>query len=149
MQRRMAPRKRFGVPTEADAKIGARLRQVRVESGLPRRELASHIGLTVDQIRRVENGIVSLRFRPGWRFCAFTRTNPLWLAFGDTYARLGFAPLAQKTVPIRDTDRFQSVMADWADKYRAGRRRSLPAHRRQPIGERRRRKSTKETKRPL
>lgn len=120
----MAPRKRFSVPTEMDAAIGFRLKHIRVQNGFSRRDIAGQIGLTPDQVKRVENGLASLRFGPAWQFCAFTRVNPLWLAFGDIHPRLGFAPTGKKLASVmtdRASDRFQSVMTDWSERY-AGRR---------------------------
>ena len=113
----MAPRKRFGIPTAADAAIGARLKQVRVQCRFSRPELAPQIGLTADQIKRAENGTVSLRFGPAWRFCELTRTNPLWLAFGDLYPRVGFASLPSEQINPREPDLFQNIMGEWAIGY--------------------------------
>src|SRR5205823_955460 len=94
-------------------------KRVRVEYGFSRPEIGGQIGLNADQIKRIENGKVSLRFGPGWRFCEFTKTNPLWLAFGEIHPRIGFAPYAPRDSDAQadEGNRFQGVMADWADKY--------------------------------
>ena len=115
----MSPRKRFGIPTETDAEIGARLKQLRIEYGFSRTEIGAQIGLTADQIKRIETAKVSLRFGPGWRLCEFTKTNPLWLAFGEIHPRIGFAPYAPRAsdASADEGNRFQEVMVDWADKY--------------------------------
>jgi transcriptional regulator with XRE-family HTH domain len=46
--------------------------------------------LSLPQLKRVERGEVSVRFLPALRFCEFTDTNPLWLAFGDPENPFGF-----------------------------------------------------------
>lgn len=64
----------------------------RVEQRFSQRVIAAEIGLSRNQLNRIERGEVSVRFRPAWEFCRFMDLNPLWLAFGDPYEQLGFAP---------------------------------------------------------
>src|SRR4051812_30539303 len=41
------------------------------------------MGLSRQQLDRIERGEVSVRFLPALRFCEFTDTSPSWLAFRD------------------------------------------------------------------
>jgi transcriptional regulator with XRE-family HTH domain len=117
-------RQRFPPPSDPEIAVAQRLKQVRTEYRLTRREVADRIGMTPDSLNRVERGKVALRFGPGWKFCEVTRTNPVWLAFGDQHPRIGFAPFAridseEKSVP------FFSTMLGWARTYEEHRKKSF------------------------
>ena len=43
--------------TQADQKIGARLRQAREEAQLSQQSLADHLGVSFQQIQKYENGV--------------------------------------------------------------------------------------------
>jgi len=62
--------------------IATRFRAVRNRQALSQAILAQQIGLSRDQVANVEYGRASLRMWPGWRFCKFTDTHPVWLATG-------------------------------------------------------------------
>ena len=63
------------------------MRRIRKEYGISRSLLATQIGMSADQIKRVERGAVALRLGAGWDFCVLTNTDPRWLAFGDEFKR--------------------------------------------------------------
>jgi transcriptional regulator with XRE-family HTH domain len=113
----MAPRLRYPPPSGPEIDVGKRMRRVRTEYGLSRRLISDRVTLTEDQINRVERGNVSLRFGPGWRFCELTQTNPLWLAFGDLYPRIGFAAHPSADSQLESPDLFQDIMGNWAMGY--------------------------------
>jgi hypothetical protein len=48
------------------------------------------MGLSRDQLKRIEGGQAVVRFSPAFLFCHFTSTSPLWLAFGEPEKRFGF-----------------------------------------------------------
>jgi transcriptional regulator with XRE-family HTH domain len=86
-------------PDAKAAAVGQRMRQLRIYYGLSQRTVAKQIGLSRDQLNRIERGLVSPRFSPTWTFCEFTGANPLWLAFGEPYGRLGFAAAETSDIP--------------------------------------------------
>ncbi len=86
-------------PDENTASVCRRMRQLRLDYGLSQRTVAGQIGLSRDQLNRIERELVSPRFSPAWIFCEFTGANPLWLAFGEPYGRLGFASGDMSDVP--------------------------------------------------
>src|SRR5438552_1234598 len=47
------------------------------------------MGISRDQLNRIERAEVATRFHPGISFCEFAEINPLWLAFGDPEKRYG------------------------------------------------------------
>ena len=92
------------------------MRHVRREQKVSERIAAERIGLSRDQLRRIERAQVAVRFFPAWHFCQFTNTNPLWLAFGEPEARHGFIACANSSVP---TDaRFLQVISAYGEQYR-------------------------------
>jgi transcriptional regulator with XRE-family HTH domain len=112
----MAARRRYFRPSAQEAEIGRRMLALRKDYRFHRREIAELVRITTDQLKRVERGEVALRFGIGWRFCQVTKANPLWLAFGDVYGRLGFAEW-QIDVKQRSDDLFLDVMKDHAFDY--------------------------------
>jgi transcriptional regulator with XRE-family HTH domain len=76
--------------TAEEAQIGKRIQLVRKECGLNQTLTARQIGLSRDQLKRIERGEAAVRFLPAFLFCYFTRTSPLWLAFGQPEKRFGF-----------------------------------------------------------
>jgi transcriptional regulator with XRE-family HTH domain len=91
------------------------MRQLRLDYGLSQRTVAEQIGLSRDQLNRIERGLVSPRFAPCWTFCEFTGANPLWLAFGEPYGRLGFAAGDMSDVPAGKP--FNEAMRDMEGDY--------------------------------
>jgi transcriptional regulator with XRE-family HTH domain len=75
------------------------MRQRRSELGLSQRIVANAIGLSRDQLNRIEQERVAPRFSPTWAFCELTSTNPLWLAFGSPYQPIGFAAGDMSDIP--------------------------------------------------
>jgi transcriptional regulator with XRE-family HTH domain len=75
---------------------------------MSQRVIASHVGLTRDQLNRIESRQVAPRFGPAWEFCAFLDLNPLWLAFGDANGRSAFVDADHSDIP--DSDSFLRVM---------------------------------------
>jgi transcriptional regulator with XRE-family HTH domain len=69
------------------------------------------MGLSPDQLKRIERGQVAVRLLPALFFCQFADVNPLWLAFGDPEKRFSFfgAQLAL-TVGSEHTVGFLEVM---------------------------------------
>lgn len=117
-------RQRLSPPSSAEIAAARRLRQVRSEYGLTRSDVADHVDLTPDQLNRIERGTVALRFGPAWKFCEFTQTNPLWLAFGEPFPRIGFAPIPAISGE-EFSESFISHMARFAETYRVIRTRRL------------------------
>jgi len=72
------------------AQLGKRIRLVRKEHRISQRLVAAQVGLSRQQLYRVEQGEVAIGFLPGLRFCEFTNRNPLWLAYGESQNRFGF-----------------------------------------------------------
>jgi transcriptional regulator with XRE-family HTH domain len=69
--------------TAEEADIGKRIRGIRKGHRISQRLAAAQMGLSRQQLDRIERGEVAVRFLPALRFCEFTDTNPLWLAFGE------------------------------------------------------------------
>ena len=92
------------------------MRSVRTEQGLSQNVVASRMGLSRDQVKRIERGEVAARFFPAWNFCQFADTNPLWLAFGDPEPRFGFVECANSNVD--DNASFLEVMQRYGERYR-------------------------------
>jgi transcriptional regulator with XRE-family HTH domain len=113
-------RYRFSRPSKEEVEIGVRLRRVRTEFHISRRLLADYLSISADQLNRVERGSVGLRFATAIEFCELTKTNPLWLAFGDKYPRSGYATVG----PIREQKSapFFAMMCEIAPEYEAHRR---------------------------
>lgn len=84
-----------------EAEVGSRIRLVRKEHGVSQRLAAAQMGLSRQQLDRIERGDVSVRFVPGLRFCEFTNRNPLWLAFGEPENRFGFYRIEYDPTPKR------------------------------------------------
>lgn len=97
------PKQRNSPPSIEEAAAGARVKKVRQECEISRRLLAEQIGISADQLNRIERGTVSLRLGVAWDFCELTSTNPLWLAFGDPYPRLVFGTFGLR-IPLEDRD---------------------------------------------
>lgn len=76
--------------TDEEAEIGDRIRIAREHYGTSRQLVAEQMGLSRQQIDRIERGEVAVRFRPAILFCRFAGINPLWLAFGEPENRFGF-----------------------------------------------------------
>jgi len=76
--------------SEEEKQIGKRIRVVRKEHGVSQRLAAAQMGLSRQQLDRIERGEVAIRLGPALRFCEFTNRNPLWLAFGEPQNRFGF-----------------------------------------------------------
>jgi transcriptional regulator with XRE-family HTH domain len=87
-----------------------------MEKTLGQRATALQMGLSRDQLNRIETGAVAPRFFAAWNFCQFTDTNPLWLAFGDPEARFGFVACANSNVS--DGARFLDVLQTYGERYR-------------------------------
>jgi transcriptional regulator with XRE-family HTH domain len=102
--------------TAEESQIGKRIRLVRKEQGISQRLAAKRMGLSRDQIKRIERGEVAVRFFPAWHFCQLTDTNPLWLASGDPEGRFGFVGCANSSVP--GDARFLAVMQKYGERYR-------------------------------
>ncbi len=99
-----------------EAAIGARIREVRTFSRTSQRLVSEQMGLSRDQLNRIERGEVAVRFFPAWNFCRFTGINALWLAFGETEGKFGFTEVANSEVP--DDALFLDVMRARGDAYR-------------------------------
>lgn len=102
--------------TAEEAQIAERIRRVRTDQRISQRLAASRMGLSRDQLKRIERGEVSVRFFPGWNFCQFADANPLWLAFGDPEKRFGFVACANATVD--ENARFLDVLKRYGERYR-------------------------------
>lgn len=103
--------KKYRDLTEAEKQVCQRFRQSREAQGFSQAFISEHIGLSRDQLARVEAGSVAPLFGPAWRLCQFLALNPLWLAFGDRYSSkewidYHFAP--EHT--IEEGERFLDVM---------------------------------------
>jgi transcriptional regulator with XRE-family HTH domain len=96
--------------------ISRRIRELRLDRGISQRLAAANMGLSRDQLRRIERGDVAVRFFPAWNFCQFTNINPLWLAFGDPEPKHGFVECANSNVP--DDATFHSVLQAYGEQYR-------------------------------
>lgn len=79
------------------------------------------MGISPDQLNRVEREEIGVRFLAAWSFCRFTDRNPLWLAFGDSEEKTGFSECVNSNIPDL---KFLFVMQCYADRYRLFR--SLP-----------------------
>jgi transcriptional regulator with XRE-family HTH domain len=103
-----------------EAQIGERIRLVRSEDGVSRPLAARQMGLTPDQLKRIESGEVAVRFFPAILFCQFADINPLWLAFGEPEKRFGFFGV-KFTIAVEKTfkPRFLEVMERNKERYRA------------------------------
>ena len=75
------------------------MREVRTSFHISQRVVAEQIGISRDQLNRIERTLAAPRFTAAWSFCELTKTNPLWLAFGGPYGRVGFAPGDLSDVP--------------------------------------------------
>lgn len=102
--------------TAPEAEIGKRIRLARTEKRLSQSVAALQMGLSRDQLRRVERGEVAIRFFPAWNFCQFSDTSPLWLAFGDPEPRFGFVGCANSNV--EEQAGFLEVMERYGERYR-------------------------------
>lgn len=103
-------------PIKEEAVIGSRMRSVREEKERSQRFVAAQLGLSRDQIDRMERGSTAIRFFPAWSFCRLTDISPLWLAFGDAEAKYGFVECANSTVP--SNSEFAEVMRTYGKRYR-------------------------------
>jgi transcriptional regulator with XRE-family HTH domain len=102
-----------------EVEIGKRIRLVRKEVGVSQRVAAGQMGVTRDQLNRVERGEVAVRCFAGLRFCRVTNTNPLWLAFGEPEKRFGFFSPEPGHTNDDFCSRFLEVICRHADRYRA------------------------------
>jgi transcriptional regulator with XRE-family HTH domain len=109
-------RARGPAPNDQEVAIGKRIRLVRTEKTLGQRATALQMGLSRDQLNRIETGTVAPRFFAAWNFCQFTDTNPLWLAFGDAEGRFGFVACANSNVSYEA--RFLEVLQTYGERYR-------------------------------
>jgi transcriptional regulator with XRE-family HTH domain len=107
---------RFVAVSEQEIQIGKRIRLVRREQRISERLAARQMGLSRDQLRRIERGEVAVRFFAAWNFCQFSNTNPLWLAFGESDGRHGFVTCANSTLP--DDARFLEILQKYGSRYR-------------------------------
>ncbi len=92
------------------------MRSAREEKERSQRFVAAQLGLSRDQIDRMERGSAVIRFFPAWSFCRLVDINPLWLAFGDAQSKYGFVECANSTVP--STSAFADVMRTYGKRYR-------------------------------
>jgi transcriptional regulator with XRE-family HTH domain len=92
------------------------MRSARKEHRMSQSFLAHQLGLSRDQIERMERGSAAIRFFPAWSFCRLSGINPLWLAFGDPEAKYGFIECANSTVPSGSL--FADVMRTYGKRYR-------------------------------
>jgi len=97
--------------TVEEAQIGKRIRFVRKEHRISQRLAAAQMGISRQQLDRIERGEVAVRFVPALRFCEFTNRNPLWLAFGEDQNRFGFFWPREKEVGIWE---IVNIGGDWA-----------------------------------
>jgi transcriptional regulator with XRE-family HTH domain len=96
--------------------IAKRIHLIRKENHVSQSLASTQMGLSRDQLKRIERGEVAIRFFPAWNFCQFTNLNPLWLAFGDPEKRFGFVACANSTV--QDEALFLEVMQTYGERYR-------------------------------
>lgn len=69
-------------PNEQDRLVCQRIRLCRIDSRYSQQALAREIGVSRDQLKRIEEKRVAPRFWPTLRFCRLLNINPLWLALG-------------------------------------------------------------------
>src|SRR5882724_5646748 len=89
------------------------------------------MGVSPDQLKRIERGEVAVRFFHAILFCQFADINPLWLAFGEPEKRFGFIG-ASFAIAVEKTFEpgFLEVMKRNRERYRAASR--LYTHDREP-----------------
>jgi transcriptional regulator with XRE-family HTH domain len=104
------------------------MRQVRAELKFSQDSTARQIGLSRDQLNRIERGEVAVRFFPAWHLCRLANLNPLWLAFGGTEEKEGFVACGNNVVPPEAP--FFEVMVLCGDLYRKYRQDPLSLERR-------------------
>jgi transcriptional regulator with XRE-family HTH domain len=109
-------RLRLPRPTPEEIAVGKRMREVRIQLKFSQDSTARQIGLSRDQLNRIERGQVAVRFFPGWHFCQLTNMNPLWLAFGGAEERTGFQTCGNAAVPYEAP--FFETMVLCSDLYR-------------------------------
>lgn len=85
---------RFDPPSESENYVCARIRIARRRARYSQRALADEVGLSRNQLNRIERGDVAPRFRSTWDLCAFLDLNPFWLLYGDDVQRQGFVDMS-------------------------------------------------------
>jgi len=66
-----------------DEEVGRRLTSARDASKLNRTEAAALVGLTAENVRRIEAGMVSLGGHLALQFARLYRVSPSWLMWGE------------------------------------------------------------------
>lgn len=111
----MATRLRHSPPDETNRAICERIRHCRIEARFNQSALAKQIKVSRDQLKRIEEGTVSPRFWPTWRFCQLLDLNPLWVAFGAPYEPGGWATFRVHEMPEQQL--FSNTMRAIAEAY--------------------------------
>jgi transcriptional regulator with XRE-family HTH domain len=75
------------------------MRLCRIDSRYSQQALAEGIGLSRDQLKRIEKKQVAPRFWPAWKFCQLLDINPLWLAFGPVFDERRWIDIAVGDIP--------------------------------------------------
>jgi transcriptional regulator with XRE-family HTH domain len=89
---------------------------IRKEHRMSQPFVAHHLGVSRDQIERIESGTATVRFFVGWSFCRLTNTNPLWVVEGDPQSKHGFVDCANSSVPPESS--LADVMRTYGKRYR-------------------------------
>ncbi len=120
----MGSKKRQPPPDETASLVCRRIRTIRSDFGVSQRLAAERIGLSRDQLNRVERERVTPRFVSAWLLCQLTDTNPLWLGFGGNHERSGFA--AAEIGAVSEHTPFLPVLRDISEAYGTYRARWYP-----------------------
>jgi transcriptional regulator with XRE-family HTH domain len=103
-------RSRYRPPGVQDREVCDRIRRCRIDSHYSQKALAGDIGLTRNQLNRIERKQVAPRFLPAWRFCRLLNINPLWLAYGPVFDGRGYTDMPVDDIP--PSALFTAVMQD-------------------------------------